>query len=313
MQSYVSRLRVLLGDPSKDIQGIGIRVVTGHRYLGGYIGDGEAERSWLKTKIKGWTESMTILAGVARKHPQSAYAGLQKPLQQEWAFVQRVTPGVRDSFGPVEEALKETFVPALFEGLRDGVPERGVTSLHVKQTGLALPDPYQTASDNWTASCVMGPGGVPDVGPLGLPPGGSDGSEETRTDSGGGGSEGRTGGGPGLARTSPATSNIDQGLDYSAAIHSQWDVAGGPVMARRPLPMVYHRWELPGNYRDFIVVMVFYLFCWKTKRILVTPITDFKMYILIQSLMLFIQENNRVIVFLITMAHLYIYTFSVPF
>ena len=56
-----------------------------------------------------------------------------------------------------------------------------------------------------------------------------------------------------------------------------------------------HRWELPGNYRDFIVVMVFYLFYWKTKRILVTPITDFKIYILIQSLMLFIWENNWVI------------------
>ena len=49
-----------------------------------------------------------------------------------------------------------------------------------------------------------------------------------------------------------------------------------------------HRWELPGNYRDFIMVMVFYLFFRRTKRILVTPITDFKIYILLQSLMLFI-------------------------
>ena len=31
-----------------------------------------------------------------------------------------------------------------------------------------------------------------------------------------------------------------------------------------------HRWVLPGNYPDFIVVMVFYLFCRRTKRILVT-------------------------------------------
>ena len=60
---------------------------------------------------------------------------------------------------------------------------------------------------------------------------------------------------------------------------------------------VKHIWELPGNYRGFIVVVVFYLFCWRTKRILVTPITDFKVYILIQSLMLFISENNRVICF----------------
>ena len=75
---------------------------------GGYIGDREAEGSWLAAKIKEWTESVAILAGVAPKHPQSAYAGLQKSLQQEWALVQRVTLGVGDYFGRVETALKET-------------------------------------------------------------------------------------------------------------------------------------------------------------------------------------------------------------
>ena len=46
-------------------------------------------------------------------------------------------------------------MPALFEGLREGVPERGVTRLPVKQVGLALPNPSQTAPENWTASCVV--------------------------------------------------------------------------------------------------------------------------------------------------------------
>ena len=81
-------------------RGLGIRVVTGHRYLGGYIGDREAEGVWLEEKIQGWTESVTILARVAHKHLQSAYAGLQKSLQQEWDFVQRVTWVVEDAFGP---------------------------------------------------------------------------------------------------------------------------------------------------------------------------------------------------------------------
>ena len=83
---------------------------------------------------------MAILSGVARKHPKSAYAGLKKSLQKEWEFVQRVTPGVGDSFGPVETVLKETFVPALSEGLCKGMLERGVTRLPVKQAVLALPD-----------------------------------------------------------------------------------------------------------------------------------------------------------------------------
>ena len=35
------------------------------------------------------------------------------------------------------------------------MPGRGVTRLPVKQAGLALPDPSQTAPENWTASCVI--------------------------------------------------------------------------------------------------------------------------------------------------------------
>ena len=69
--------------------------------------------------------------------------------------MQRVTPVVGDSFGPVDKALRETFVPELLEGLRKGVPERGVARLPVKQAGLALPEPSQKASENWTASCVI--------------------------------------------------------------------------------------------------------------------------------------------------------------
>ena len=98
---------------------------------------------------------MKTLAGVARKHPQSAYTGLKKSLQQEWAFVQRVAHGIIDAFGPVEEALQENFLSDLFQGLRERAPRRGFTRLPVKQSGLVLPDPTKTAPANWTASCVI--------------------------------------------------------------------------------------------------------------------------------------------------------------
>ena len=80
-----------------------------------------------------------ILSGVSCKHPQSAYAGLQKSIHQEWAIVERVTPGIGDAFVPVEKALWETLLPALFEGLVEGASERGVSRLAVKQAQLALP------------------------------------------------------------------------------------------------------------------------------------------------------------------------------
>ena len=69
--------------------------------------------------------------------------------------MQRVTPGIGNAFVPVEKALQEIFLPALFKGLGEGSPERGFTRLPVKQAGLALPDPTLTAPENWTASCFI--------------------------------------------------------------------------------------------------------------------------------------------------------------
>ena len=73
---------------------MGIQVVTRHRYLRGFIGDREADERWMGDKITGWEKSVETLSRVSCKHPQSAYAVLQKSLQQEWSFVQRVTPGI---------------------------------------------------------------------------------------------------------------------------------------------------------------------------------------------------------------------------
>ena len=50
-------------------RGMGIQLVTGSRYLGGFVEERETEEQWVQTKIAGWAESVRTLAGVARKHP----------------------------------------------------------------------------------------------------------------------------------------------------------------------------------------------------------------------------------------------------
>ena len=82
---------------------MGTKIVTGSHSLGVLVRDRAAEYSWLAKKVKGWTESVKTIPGVARKHPQSAYTGLQKSLQKEWEFVQQVTPGIEDAIGLVEQ------------------------------------------------------------------------------------------------------------------------------------------------------------------------------------------------------------------
>ena len=119
------------------------------------MGEREADAIWIKKKVEGWAESVRTLSGVYLKHLQCAYAGLQKSLNQEWEFVQQVTPGIGDAFGPVEEEIKTAFIPEIFYSVGDEAPGRAITRLPLNQAALALPDPTRTAPDNWQASCVI--------------------------------------------------------------------------------------------------------------------------------------------------------------
>ena len=68
-KSILVVIPVNLARSEEHFRGLEIWLVTGHWYLGGYIGNREAEGSWLEAKRKGWTESVAILAGVAQNHP----------------------------------------------------------------------------------------------------------------------------------------------------------------------------------------------------------------------------------------------------
>ena len=69
--------------------------------------------------------------------------------------MQQVTPDIGDAFGPVETALWYALLLSLFQVVGEGNPWQGVPRLSFKQAGLALPDPTNTAPENWTASCVI--------------------------------------------------------------------------------------------------------------------------------------------------------------
>ena len=56
------------------------------------------------------------MAGVARRHPQTAYMGLKKSLQQDWDFMQCVTLDIDMAFQVVEDTLWYIFLQSLFQG-----------------------------------------------------------------------------------------------------------------------------------------------------------------------------------------------------
>ena len=62
-------------------------------------------------------------------------------LQLKWKYLQRTVPGVRTLMGPIEEALREKFFPALFGGEEINVEFRQILGHSVKHGGLGIPDP----------------------------------------------------------------------------------------------------------------------------------------------------------------------------
>ena len=87
------------------------------------------------------------LARVATRYPQSAFAGFTQSLQSEWQYLSRCVPGVGKHLQPVEDAIKEYLIPALFQTTPDKVPEdmRQLLTHGVKQGSMNIRNPVAAA------------------------------------------------------------------------------------------------------------------------------------------------------------------------
>ena len=126
--------------------------LDGFRYVGGFIGTKEARAAWLSKKAEDWVHGVVTLGKIAKRFPQTAYAGLTKSLQNEWQYTQRVVEGCAEVFQPVEDAIRDSFLPHLLDEPAASCPDRVLTALPVKQAGMGIPNPVETAHANYAAS-----------------------------------------------------------------------------------------------------------------------------------------------------------------
>ena len=100
----------------------------------------------------GMARGVRILSKIAKRYPQSAYAGLGMSLQLEWKYLQRTVPGVGSLIDPIEYALIVAFLPELFGGeevISDLIEILGHSVIH---RGLGIPDPLLTEERAYNTS-----------------------------------------------------------------------------------------------------------------------------------------------------------------
>ena len=85
--SDVQRASALFSD-------LGIRVVSGGGFLGGFIGESNLAAEFVSSKVQLWSRYVRKLSDVADSQPQAAHAALARSLQFEWCHLQRVMPDI---------------------------------------------------------------------------------------------------------------------------------------------------------------------------------------------------------------------------
>ena len=134
--------------------GLTINYTRGHRYLGSYLGCGTLKRDYIEAKVSRWCAGVSTLAKLAVKYPQSAFAGYSFCLENEWLYVMRCTPDIAPYFGPLEQVIREEFIPALLDVGSDYITHefREELALSVKQGGLGIRNPTTTADTSYNTS-----------------------------------------------------------------------------------------------------------------------------------------------------------------
>ena len=62
---------------------LNVKVVTGNRFLGGFMGELSDQNSYVLSKVQKWVGHINVLSNVTTTQPQLAYAAFTKSLQHK--------------------------------------------------------------------------------------------------------------------------------------------------------------------------------------------------------------------------------------
>jgi hypothetical protein len=110
--------------------------------------------STVSTKIDNWIQDIEQLAAIAVDEPQLAYSAYTKALCMRWCFLQRTIPNIKEFFVPLENAIREKFLPAII-GRNITDLERRYLALPVRLGGIGIQNPTLTAEIEFANSSII--------------------------------------------------------------------------------------------------------------------------------------------------------------
>ena len=117
----------------------------GQRHLGAVIGTEGYKKKYIEEKVTEWIEEIDVLSDVARTEPHAAYSAFTHGLQHQWAFCMRTIPGISPLLRPLEDSIRNTFIPAVMKSPTLGNDERALLELPPRLGGMGITSPTKMA------------------------------------------------------------------------------------------------------------------------------------------------------------------------
>ena len=144
----------LLASEAERVFGSEVKITTeGRRHLGSVIGSTNYKEEYCNEKVNRWREEIEALSDIAKSQPHSAYVAFTKGFKSKFTYFMRTISSFEDYVNPIEEAISELFLPALF-GQEEPLPEElhEVITLSPAQGGLGIPALSEEAPQQYAAS-----------------------------------------------------------------------------------------------------------------------------------------------------------------
>ena len=154
MVTFLSLLRVFVvyehfhSEAESLFQDLGVCIVSGHRYLGGFIGDLNQRNAFVQMKANNWVKHVCVFSDIAAAQPQLAYVTVARSLQHKWTLYFLDCGAL---FQNLEIALASSFFPVIIGDEVSSV-EHDLLSLPLQMEGLGISNPMSTASHCYSLS-----------------------------------------------------------------------------------------------------------------------------------------------------------------
>ena len=119
----------------------------GQRHLGAVIGTQEFKKEFVEKKVAEWVHEVGVLSDIAKTEPHAAYAAYTHGLQHRWNFVMRTIPDISPLLSPLENTIRNTFLPVLTKSIALTDEERELLALPPRLGGMGITSPEKRANE----------------------------------------------------------------------------------------------------------------------------------------------------------------------